>query len=205
MPFCCARQSFSHIFFYTMIRIVSNIIGPIVFFAPRAGSAEVILHRLISPPTESKTSSASPSASSAPSWAQHPAESEALRPILMRLCAHYLLREKKRKAALDPVAKCVIYKTCCYLKCRLINTGMNFLPPLASHLCLFVSVFLSRRLFFACLPPPPFTCPRPSVRHAPQFPPSQRRERAPPKLARRPVVQGHGAVVRSDGQLHVRA
>lgn len=73
--------------------------------------------------------------------------------------------------------------------------AMTFLPPTGVSCVLVCFSFFSRRLLFACS----MFC------HAPQFPPSQRRERAPPELARRPVVQGHGAVVRTDGQLHVRA
>eukprot|EP01023_Acetabularia_acetabulum_P066560 TRINITY_DN9004_c0_g1_i3.p3 TRINITY_DN9004_c0_g1~~TRINITY_DN9004_c0_g1_i3.p3 ORF type:complete len:176 (-),score=27.70 TRINITY_DN9004_c0_g1_i3:292-819(-) len=37
-------------------------------------------------------------------WIHQPKLNECIRPILMRLCAHYLLREKRRGLALDPVA-----------------------------------------------------------------------------------------------------
>jgi len=37
-------------------------------------------------------------------WRANPKALDALKPILMRLCAHYLLRERRRKSALDPVA-----------------------------------------------------------------------------------------------------
>eukprot|EP01027_Heterolobosea_sp_BB2_P017609 GEZU01024933.1.p1 GENE.GEZU01024933.1~~GEZU01024933.1.p1 ORF type:complete len:165 (+),score=54.04 GEZU01024933.1:504-998(+) len=37
-------------------------------------------------------------------WFQDPAKREAMRPILMRLCARYLYLEKQRDKALDPVA-----------------------------------------------------------------------------------------------------
>lgn len=62
----------------------------------------------------------------------------------MRLCAHYLLREKKRKAALDPVAKCVIYKVCCIF---LRDLSFEFLAGLTffRHSCLMCACFF---LFF---------------------------------------------------------
>lgn len=37
-------------------------------------------------------------------WTKQAKQKEVLEPILMRLCAHYLLKEKKGKLALDPVA-----------------------------------------------------------------------------------------------------
>ena len=40
-----------------------------------------------------------------PNWNEDPTLSEALEPILMRLCAHYLYNEKRGVAPLDPVAR----------------------------------------------------------------------------------------------------
>ena len=40
-----------------------------------------------------------------PDWHRDPAKAEALKPALMGLCAHYLVREKKGSRPLDPVAR----------------------------------------------------------------------------------------------------
>jgi malonyl-CoA decarboxylase len=40
-----------------------------------------------------------------PDWQRDPARAEALKPVLMSLCAHYLVREKRDGRPLDPVAR----------------------------------------------------------------------------------------------------